>query len=73
MRRLRHFVYGASEGEFISLGGLCEAAEFSDKLQRRRADFLVRRWRFEIVQSLDVSTHNILFQLTQSYAIQVVS
>jgi hypothetical protein len=56
---LRHLVYCPIEGGFVGLGGLCEAAEFADELQRRRADFFIRRRRFEVVQGFDVSTHDI--------------
>ena len=45
--------------KFSALRGLAEAAELADKLQRRRADLFVGRRRFEVVQSLNVSTHNI--------------
>jgi hypothetical protein len=57
---LRHLVNSLIEGEFIGLGRLCEAAEFADELQRRRADFFVRCGRFEVVQGLNVSTHRIV-------------
>jgi hypothetical protein len=62
VRCLRHLFYGAIEGEFIGPGGLCEATEFSDELQRRRANFFVRRRWFEVVQGLNVSTHSIYSQ-----------
>ena len=54
---MRDLVYGATEGQFVRLGGLCEAAEFSDELKRRRADFFVRRRRFEVMQGLNASAH----------------
>src|SRR5207247_8549849 len=57
--RLRHLVDRAIEGEFVSLRGLVKAAELADELQRIRADPFVGRRRFEVVQSLNVSTHNI--------------
>ncbi len=60
---LRDLVYGATEGQFVRFGRLGEAAEFADELQRRRADFFVRRRRFEVVQGLDVSTHYIIYPL----------
>jgi hypothetical protein len=56
---LRHLFHGAIESDFVCLGGLCEAAQLSDELQRRRTDFFVRRRRFEIVQGFNVSTHNV--------------
>lgn len=75
MCRLRDLVYGATEGEFVRLGGLCEAAEFADELQRRRADFFVRRRRFEVMQGLDVSAHSfyLLAVFTTSWGLWVVS
>jgi hypothetical protein len=53
----RHLIYGTIERELVGLRRPCEAAEFANKLQRRSADFFVRRRRFEIVQGLNVSTH----------------
>ena len=55
---LGHLIDRAIEGEFVGAGGLCEAAKFSDELQRRRVNFFVCRRRFEVVQGLNVSTHS---------------
>jgi hypothetical protein len=55
---LGHLIHRAIEDEFVGAGGLCEAAKFSDELQRRRVDFFVCRRRFEVVQGLNVSTHS---------------
>ena len=63
MCRLRHLVYGTIEDELVGLRGLCEAAEFTDKLDRRRADFLVRRRWFEVMQGFDVSAHIIYYSI----------
>ena len=58
---LRDLIDGAIEHLFVRLGWFTEAAEFADELQRRRADFFVRRGRFEVMQGLDVSAHSISF------------
>lgn len=58
---LRHLVYGTIEGELVGPRGLGEAAEFADELQRRGADFFVRRRRFEVMQGLNVSAHIIYY------------
>ena len=63
MRSLRHLIHSAIEGGFVGLRRLAEAAELSNELKRRRADFFVgRRW-FEVVQGLNVSTHNAYFAI----------
>jgi len=62
---LRHLVYGVIKGEFVGPRRLCEAAEFSNELQRRRTDFFFCRRRFEVVQGLNVSTHNIYSHLAR--------
>jgi hypothetical protein len=63
---LSDLVYGAIEGEFVCLGGFCEATKFSDELQRRCADFFVRCRRFEVMQGLYISAHFIYYQLPRS-------
>lgn len=63
---LRNLVYGAIEGEFVSLRRLCEATEFPDELNRRRTDFFVCGRRFEVMEGLDISAHSIYFPLTLS-------
>jgi len=56
---LRDLLYGAIESDFVSLGGLRETTEFADELQRRGVNFFVSRWRFEVMQGFDISTHSI--------------
>jgi hypothetical protein len=57
VRRLCHLFDSIIEGNLVGLRGLGEAAELPHELQRRRADFFLCRRRFEIVQSLNISTH----------------
>jgi hypothetical protein len=59
VRRLRHLFDCIIEGNLIGLRGPGEAAELPHELQRRRTDFFLSRRRFEIVQSLNISTHSI--------------
>jgi hypothetical protein len=59
VRRLRDLFDCTIEGNLIGLRGLGEAAELPHELQRRREDFFLCRRRFEIVQSLNISTHSI--------------
>jgi hypothetical protein len=59
-RDLRHAVYRPGERVFVHFGRLGEAAQFSDKLKRRCANFFVRGGRSEVMQSFDVSTHKFL-------------
>ena len=56
---MRHLVDRLVKGNLVSLRGFREATEFPHELQRRSADFRFRRRRFEVVQSLNVSTHSI--------------
>src|SRR6266571_8468611 len=55
--RLGHLVYRATESAFVRFGRPREAAQLSDELEGRRADLFVRGGWFEVMQSLDVSTH----------------
>src|SRR5213593_2391528 len=57
MRCTSHPVHRAIESEFVRLGGLREAAQLPDELEGRRTDLFVRGGWFEVMQSLDVSTH----------------
>src|SRR3954462_15543609 len=50
-------VHGLIECFFVSLRGLGEAADLSNKLKRRRTDFVIRRRRQKIMQSFNVSAH----------------
>ena len=59
MRRLRHLFDCRVEGNLVGLRGPGKAAELPYELQRRGADFFLCRWRFEIVQGLNISTHGI--------------
>jgi hypothetical protein len=61
-RDLRHAVYRPGEGMFVQFGRSGEAAQFSNKLKRRCVNFFVRRGRFEVMQSFDVSTHRFLLE-----------
>jgi hypothetical protein len=42
---------------FIHSGRFSKSANLPDELQSRRVDLVIRRWRFEVVQYLDISTH----------------
>ena len=61
-RDLRHAVYRLGERMFVHFGRFGKAAQFSDELERRCANFFVRGRRFEVMQSFDVSTHKFLFE-----------
>jgi hypothetical protein len=61
-RDLRHAVYRPGERMFVQFGRSGEAAQFSNKLKRRCVNFFVRRGRFEVMQSFDVSTHRFLLE-----------
>jgi hypothetical protein len=63
-RRVRDFHHRAIEGFGIGSRRPAEAGEFSDELQRRGADFIVGRRRFEIEQRLDVAAHCFLLRQT---------
>ena len=52
-----HLVYRMIECVLVGARGAIRAAQFSDELQRRGADFLVSGWRLEIGERLDVSAH----------------
>jgi hypothetical protein len=52
------FVDRAIERLFISVRWLAEATKLSNKLQRRRSDLLIGRWRAEVMQGFDVSAHD---------------
>src|SRR5258705_8194308 len=55
--RLGHLVYRPTESAFVRFGRPREAAQLSDELEGGRADLFVRGGWFEVMQSLDVSTH----------------
>ena len=61
-RDLRHAVYRPGERMFVHFGRSGEAGQFSDKLKRRCANFFVRGGRFEVMQSFDVSAHEIIYR-----------
>jgi hypothetical protein len=52
-----HLVHCVIERLLVGARGAIHAAQFSDELQRRGADFLVSRWWLEIGERLDVSAH----------------
>jgi hypothetical protein len=58
VRGFGHLVNRPAKCDLVCFGGSREAAQLPDELQGRGMDFLVRGRRFEIVQSLDVSTHD---------------
>jgi hypothetical protein len=58
MGRLRDLIHSAIESQLVSPGRLGEAAQFAHELNRRSSDFFVGRRRFEIVKSLNISTHD---------------
>src|SRR6478752_833147 len=49
-RRDRHFLDGAVERGLVGLRGPAEAGQLAHELQRRGADLVLRRRRFEIEQ-----------------------
>jgi hypothetical protein len=51
------FVDGRLEGFFVRLGGLVEAGDFSDELERSRADFVIGDRRIEIEERSYISAH----------------
>jgi hypothetical protein len=57
MGNVRDFIDGAIEDVLIRVRGFCESGQLSDELKRRRANLIIRRRRTEIMQGLNVSTH----------------
>src|SRR5690242_20237261 len=57
--RVRHLLDRTVERRLIDLGRPREAAQLAYELQRRSVDLVMRRRRFEVVQSLDVSAHDV--------------
>lgn len=57
MRGMRDFIDRAIECFLVRFRRLRETAQFSDELQRRRLDLIIRRRRTEIMQGFDGSTH----------------
>jgi hypothetical protein len=51
------FVDGRLEGCFVRLGWLVEAGDFSDELERSRADFVIGDRRIEIEERFYISAH----------------
>src|SRR5262249_38133043 len=64
----RHPVHGAGERDFVRPRRLREAAQLADELEGRRADLRVRRRRPEIVERLDVATHDKLLVAANNIA-----
>jgi hypothetical protein len=57
MRGVRDFIDCAIERFFVCSRRLGETAQFTDELQRRRANFVIRRRWTEIMQGFNVSAH----------------
>jgi hypothetical protein len=57
MRGMRDLIDRAIECFFVCLGRFCKSAQLSHELERRRADFIVRRWRTEVMKCFDGSAH----------------
>jgi len=57
-RRRHNLVNGSNEGRFIRFGRMGKSAQFSYVLKGRVPDLFLRRGWLEIMQSLDVSTHD---------------
>jgi hypothetical protein len=57
---LRHLLDGAIENFFVCFRRFRKAAELPNELQRRRADFFLRRRRFEVMKGFNISTHAVL-------------
>ncbi|MFZ3217616.1 MAG: hypothetical protein WA192_16275 [Candidatus Acidiferrales bacterium] len=53
----RDFIYRGLERGFVGLGGLVEARDFSDELERCGANFFRGYGGIEVVESLDASAH----------------
>jgi len=66
--RLRNLGHGPFKGLGVRLRRLVEARELANKLKRRRVDLVLGRWRLEIEQRLDVTTHPSL--LSEEYRLR---
>src|SRR5689334_7970362 len=62
------FVDRTIECILVGLRWLGEAGKFSDKLQRRRANFVIRRRRRKVMQGFDGSTHDELLTRRLAFA-----
>jgi hypothetical protein len=51
-------VHGSLESNLVCLGRSCKATQLADELQRRCSDFVLCRWRSEVMESLDRTTHD---------------
>src|SRR5215213_10830885 len=56
---VRDLVDGALEGLLVDLGGLREAADLADVLERGGADLFPGRFRLEVVEGADVAAHTV--------------
>jgi len=54
---MRYIIYGAIECFFVRARWLCKSGKLSNKLQRRRANLVIRRWWTEVVKCFDGSAH----------------
>ena len=54
---VRDLIDGCVEEGFVGFGGLVEAADLPDELQRRVANLLVGHGRIEVEEIFDVSAH----------------
>lgn len=57
MRYVRDFIHRVIECCFVAMRWFCEATQLPNKLERGRADFIVRRRRIKVMQGFDCSTH----------------
>src|SRR6516162_11476873 len=55
--RCGHPVDGAVESNLVCLGRPSKATQLADELQRRCPNFVLCRWRFEVMKRLDITTH----------------
>lgn len=51
------FLNGGEEGGFVGFGGLVEAGDFADELERSSADFVGSDRRFEIEKRFNAAAH----------------
>jgi hypothetical protein len=52
-----NFIDGCIEGGFVGFGGLVEAADLPDELERGVSNLLVGHGRIEVEEIFDVSAH----------------
>src|SRR5215467_9716806 len=57
---LGDLVHGSLESDLVCLGRPSKATQLADELERRCPDFVLCRWRFEVMERLDIAAHIIL-------------